>query len=1211
MTTSPRIPHAPAPRLVGVLAAFAGLLVAPGAPSAQGTEPETAAAALAEATPESSAEQVRAALAGAVAEARAATEAGIPFRLAARLAALDALSAALDQGKHAEVLDGLWTFLEYEVARAGSNELARQEVTLEGQAVPAEVVRLGLVELFFRAGDGRVGRGAGGARGPIYEEVRDEAGAAALGRLFDRFGAAERTGLHLVPVAAVPSAPPPPGGAAAPDPGAGGSTPLPAADRAALEKGFGRVRATLKTWGIRCPEGLPPHTFALETARLGLAGLARASRVSDGPGAFLAPDGTQVRGRAVRYGLVAAFGISEQATGALAPTEAGPFQVAEGDTAAATLALAAGAPLALTPLVLTEPLGPPPGDLADPVVAPAAPAAGPPEAMAAAADVVEVTAARAPSRTLALLQEKQESGAVAEVMGAEQIARSGDSNAAEALKRATGLTVVGGQFVYVRGLGERYVSTSLDGSALPSPDPERRVVPLDMFPAGVVDSLFVGKSYLPEEPGEFGGGSVRIRTLAFPTGPLLKVSARMGFRPGTTFAQGLTYQGGGLDWLGVDDGARALPDSVAAASADQPLLQRDMFSDRGYTAEELEAFGEAMPNVWATGRSTVLPAGSVGLALGNQFRLGERGRLGVVAALGYSKSFQRLLEDRVYYNLGSGGALEPFHTYAFESLTDRTVAGGLLNVSLGAGDAHVVGNRLFLNHVGDDETRVFSGYNRDAATDIEMTRLRFVERTLLSDQVSGHHIFPVAGGLVGDWRFTYSRALRHEPDTREYRYDFERVDENTGEELWLLSDRPEGNSRLYSDLVDNHYDAGLDVKLLFPQWSGLFASVGAGVNLVWRDREVGTRRYKFQHRGGVSRDSEVISQRNPEDVFTPENIGPGDFQFEEFTQQTDNYTAEQQIRAVYLATDFPLHDRVRLVGGARVEGSRQVVSTYELFNPESEPVVAEVEDTEVLFGADLVLRVRDDMNVRLAGARTVNRPDFRELSPATFNDVTGGRQVYGNPDLRSAVIYHADARWEWYPKPGELISVGAFYKRLWWPIETVVVVSAQLSVTYANADHADNVGVEMEVRKRFDFIHPKLAPLSLAFNAAWIGSRVRLPEGSGVQTSNDRPLQGQSPFVVNVALGYDGERSGTQVNLLYNVFGARIAEVGADGAPDVYEQPVHQLDLSLRQELGRGFALTFDAQNLVDPEVRFTQGGETVSTHRRGRTFTVGARFGI
>lgn len=311
MTTRTRNTLPALPRYTGVLAALAGVLAAPGTAPAQVVEPPPAEAAPPEVASQSTAEELRVALAAAVAEVRAATQAGIPFRLPARLAAVDAISASLERGALAEALDGLWNFLEYEVARAGSNELARQEVTLEGQPVPAEVVRLGLVELF----------------------------------------------------------------------------------------------------------------------------------------------------------------------------------------------------------------------------------------------------------------------------------------------------------------------------------------PLDMFPAGVVDSLFVGKSYLPVEPGEFGGGSVRVRTLAFPTEPLVKVSARMCFRPGTTFAQGLTYQGGSLDWLGVDDGARALPDSVAAASADQPLLQRDMFSDRGYTAEELEAFGEAMPDVWATGRSTVLPAGSVGLALGNRFRLGERGRLGVVAAFGYSATW--------------------------------------------------------------------------------------------------------------------------------------------------------------------------------------------------------------------------------------------------------------------------------------------------------------------------------------------------------------------------------------------------------------------------------------------------------------------------------------------------------------------------------------------------------------------------------------------
>jgi TonB-dependent receptor len=343
----------------------------------------------------------------------------------------------------------------------------------------------------------------------------------------------------------------------------------------------------------------------------------------------------------------------------------------------------------------------------------------------------------------------------------------------------------------------------------------------------------------------------------------------------------------------------------------------------------------------------------------------------------------------------------------------------------------------------------------------------------------------------------------------------------------------------------------------------------------------------------------------PEEIFVPGNINPGDFQFEEITRQTDNYLADQKVVGGYLMTDLPLGLGFRLVGGIRVEHSSQHVKTFELFNPDNEPVVSDLATTDLLPAAAVSWDFSEDMLVRLGAARTLSRPDFRELSPATFNDVTGGRQVYGNPELERAAINNLDLRWEWYLEAGESLSLGVFYKRFEQPIETIVVVSAQHSVTYENAEGADNLGIELEFRKGFGFLDKMLQDFYLAGNATWVYSSIDLPE-EGIQTSSSRPLQGQSPYVLNFQLGYDNVESGTSVVVLYNVFGKRIAEVGALGAPDVYEQPFHQLDLVIKQDLGGGFSMGFKAKNLVDPGVRFTQGDQTTETFRRGRSFSLG-----
>lgn len=807
-----------------------------------------------------------------------------------------------------------------------------------------------------------------------------------------------------------------------------------------------------------------------------------------------------------------------------------------------------------------------------------------------------VTAPRVEGAVVALMDERRESGAVSDVIGAEQMSKSGDSYAASALKRVTGVTVVGGKYVYVRGLGERYSSTLLNGSSLPSPEPERRVVPLDMFPADLLDSLVIQKTFSPDMPGEFGGGSVQIRTRGFPDEFTAKVSASVGARVDTTFENGLHYHGGDLDFLGIDDGIRQLPDEVAEASKNSPLLERDMFSDRGYLPEELERFGELMHNIWSPTRYTTPPNVGINATIGDGFSiLGCKS--GFLAALVYDNSYSQKIRWKNIYNLGAGGGLELFHRYRFEELENTVTLAGILATGIDFSERHKLRLTTLVDRITDDEARIYQGENRDVDGQIRVARLRWIERMLFAQQVQGLHTLTGFYDLGLDWRYNFSLASRTEPDRREVRYDQET------ETRWLLSDRPEGNQRVFSDLLDQNHDLGLDATLPFNQWDGLEAKVKAGVGAALKSREVDTRRYKFQHKGGVSGDTDIISLP-PEEIFTEENIAPGNFQFEEITRQTDNYAADQQVIGGYAMTDLPLGGGFRFVGGLRVEYSRQHVKTFELFNPDFEPVTSELSDIDLLPAGTFSWEFSEDMLLRAGVSRTLSRPDFRELSPATFNDVTGGRQIFGNPELKRAAITNVDLRWEWYLAAGESVSISAFYKRFEQPIETIVVVSAQHSVTYENADGADNLGVEVEFRKSLDVIHKWLSDFYLAGNATYVYSQIRLP-AEGIQTSSKRPLQGQSPYVLNFQAGYDNPDWGTSVVLLYNVFGRRIAEVGALGAPDVYEQPFHQFDLVVKQSLGSGFFAGFSAKNLLDSEVRYTQGSETTETFHRGRAFSL------
>lgn len=807
---------------------------------------------------------------------------------------------------------------------------------------------------------------------------------------------------------------------------------------------------------------------------------------------------------------------------------------------------------------------------------------------------LEVIAPYIEGGVVALDAERQGQSAVVDVIGAEQMAKSGDGDAASALRRVTGLTVVGGKYVYVRGMGERYSTTLLDGVTLPSPEPERRVVPLDLFPTGLLGSVLVQKTYSPDLPGEFGGGVVQLRTRKPPEEPFFEVALSLDYRPDTTGQDGLTYEGGALDFLGFDDGARALPAGVRRASEDQVLLERTRLSNKGFTAAELDALGESMPNRWNTSTMVVPPGAGVDVAGGGRFELGSA-TFGAVASLAWSQDWQRRDFERAYYLVGQGGALERAHTYRFSSL-ERTVGlTGALGLTAALGPDHELASTTLLLRLSDDETRVFEGRNRDAGTEIRVSRLRFVERMLISEILRGTHDFEP---IDISWHAAFSLADRQEPDRRTYRYDREQATDQ-----WFLSDRPEGNQRLYSDLDDTNYDLAAAVR-----WSPDPREAGSeperflklGGQTIYRDRGVDTRRYKFQTKGPRAGDPDLISQ-TPEEIFVPENIGSDAFQFQETTRQTDNYTADQRLYAGFLMGESPFLG-LRFMAGLRVEAFQQRVTTFELFNPDQAPVEARLDDVDLLPAAGVTWPFTETMQLRAAYGRTVTRPDFREMSAATFNDVTGGREIFGNPDLDRGTIQHGDLRWEWYPAPGKSVSVAAFYKAFDRPIEQIIIPSAQFSVTFANAEAADNVGLELEGR------WPLLADLVVAGNLALIRSQVTLAEG-GIQTSSERPLQGQSPYVLNLQLGWEPEDGGFEATLLYNVFGARIVEVGAQGAPDVLEQPRHQLDFVAKTELGAGFTLSFKAKNLLGAHAVTTQGDATQEDLPLGRSFGLGLKW--
>jgi len=813
-----------------------------------------------------------------------------------------------------------------------------------------------------------------------------------------------------------------------------------------------------------------------------------------------------------------------------------------------------------------------------------------------------------------VLEERRQDVAVANILGSEQISKAGDSDAAGALKRVTGLTLVGGRFIFVRGLGERYSSTLLNGANVPSPDPTRRVVPLDLFPSGIIDSIAVQKSFTPEMPAEFGGGTVQLRTKRMPEAPFLEAEGGIGYNSQATGKDGLAYDGGSYDWTGYDDGSRDMSPLLAAASADGTRVKEySRFTGEGYTREELQAIGRSLDANYNIYDKTIPPNYSFAAAGGKPFQPREDVTIGFLAAMDYDNKWDTTVQQRTDYVVG-GGELVPENNYTYYTTGNKIDLSGFVTVGADLGDHNSLTYNWMLLRSTSNLTQRYAGFNKDAAGgDVQFTDLEWIERQLISNQLLGEHTIPKLWDLTLKWNYTSATAKTDEPDSRSYRYDPDTLTPQTDDLIFSL--RNDSNQRRWGSLEDNSDTLNIDLVQPLQFWQKADLSVLAGCSSVKKDRTSTLRRFAFQSRGPVSGDPELRRNPNPDFIIYDPTIVPNGWQINEVTIPTDSYTAEQTLDAWYLSLDFLYNDWLRLGGGLRQEKSEQSVSTFDILGEGNTPVVSNL-DTDDPFWSFSTTLIFGNHQIRAGYGQTINRPDFKELSPAIYKDPLLDRFIKGNPKLIQAYIDNYDLRWDWYFDQGEFVSLGVFYKQFSNPIETVVLPGAAQITSFDNAESATNSGIEFELYKNLDFIGKWWGTPEwwgkwyVNTNYAWINSEIKLSElNSSVQTSATRPLQGQSPYVWNFQLGYDDLDRGINTALLYNVFGERIVDVGTNGAPDIYQQPFPQLDFVYSQTLWDNWKFKFRARNLLDSEVEITQGDKTRRYFKLGREYKVAVEW--
>lgn len=814
-----------------------------------------------------------------------------------------------------------------------------------------------------------------------------------------------------------------------------------------------------------------------------------------------------------------------------------------------------------------------------------------------------------------LTAERRQTGNVVDVVGAEQMSRAGDSSAASALKRVTGLTIVGGKYIYVRGMGERYSATTLNGMFVPSPEPERRVVPLDMFPTGVLGSVVVQKTVSPDQAAEFGGGVVQLRTRGVPDEAFVEVALSGGFTTGTTLEDGAVYAGGGLDWLGIDDGTRALPERLQAEFDRSELLRCSgvvAIPGQGpcVTQAELDDLAGDLDPVWARAAKTLPPDFGASVAAGDGWDLGG-GRLGVVGSLGYDQGWQ--IEEGVKNDYGlSGGELDPNELGTYSRTTRAVDTSAILELALDWGDGHQLRSTTLLLRNTDDVAGFFEGRQfGNENNELQITRLQWVERQLLTQQLRGRHRLPL--DLRMRWHYGVSRADRSEPDRRTWQYDKSRG----RDEPFRLSAKPDSNRRFFSDLDDTTHDVGLATRYPLgeaPKSIGEevsdFIELGAG--LLRRTRDVSSVQIHLEELEGTPVTEPI------ESLLVPENIGgDGWFYAQNDTRVGDAYRATLGTEAGWLALQAGLDrlgfdgaESLRVTAGLRVEHAAMTVRSFAPIGDDPPP--GELDDVDLLPSAGLTWAFAEAMQLRAGYGRSINRPEFREKSELRFDDVIDRRSYRGNPDVERAIIDHFDLRWEWYPSPRESASVALFYKAFTDPIEQIIEAGADQTIKPANTAGATNLGVELDARQGLGALGDWADDLYVAGNVALIASAVEIDqtvaegEASLVLTSSERPLQGQSPYVVNLQLGYEDLDRGAFVTVLYNVTGPRVVGVGTNDLPDILQAPRHLLDVVVGLPLADGLSLKLKARNLLDSPVEETQAGGTPARYTEGVGFSVG-----
>lgn len=834
----------------------------------------------------------------------------------------------------------------------------------------------------------------------------------------------------------------------------------------------------------------------------------------------------------------------------------------------------------------------------------------------------------------AMLLLQRKSDKIQDGISSQEMSRYSVGDAAGAMKRVTGATVSGGKFVYIRGLGDRYSLSQLNGLVIPSADPYRNSAQLDLIPTNLLENIITAKTFTPDQPGTFTGGNVDIKTKSFPEQFFFTVQVSGGYNTQSNLIDDfLTYDGGDSDYFGFEDGTRDLPGlfndpqvrSMFEHGRNIPrYAERDifydnfvapegLFKDRQEYASVVDRASNALSTEFTPNETNTPINHGLSLSFGDQYQvLGNA--LGVILSASFNQQYQHIggfqTANWLLQNTATGTLFNQGNFRETVS-TQTPTLNGMLGLAYKLGTSTTITFNGLYNHTTDKIGRFLFGERPENIINpefLEGRSLVWQEREMANFQLGGEHVIERANNIRIEWKASQAVSSQYEPDTRFFENQLNATSlaiDNPGllddpfefynnltpeQEAELFYEIPQSNVRrpfhFFRNLEDTQQDYKLDVTIPITKTSG--NKVKFGTLITRKERNFNEDRYQIEENLA----STTFYEGDPEDYLSGDNLGTyidenGDIRVSnhviDVTEIQNTYEGTENVSSFYGMLTYNLTEKLKFIGGARLE-----VTDLEVIGADTTEVdsarIGSIDVQDLLPSINFVYALNDNMNLRASFSQTLARPNMREIAPFEAFDPLRNETYFGNPQLERTNIQNYDLRWEWFMNPGEVFAVSGYYKNFDNPITLFYRRAPNPEIQFTNVESAELYGLEFEFRKDLEEWIPAFRNLKFNTNVSFIQSSadVRVQPGLENLEPDDRPFEGQSPFILNAALVYSNVETGIDATLSLNTIGDRLRIIGREGTPDIYDRGRSQLDFTFIKKFESGLQAKLAVQNILD-----------------------------